>query len=299
MNYAEASDAFLHSLEAARGASEHTVRAYASDLASFVEFVEGRPEVDRSTVRAYLATLAPNDYAPATVARKLAALRSFFRFLVRSGYRTDDPMRGIRTPKQPHRLPKFLRGEEVQALMEAPDKSPAGLRDRALLEVLYGAGLRASEAIHLDVGDLDLSSELLRVRRGKGGRDRMALIGRMAVDALDAYLAEGRRVLLERNPHGKAEVALFLNKYGSRLSDRGVRRTIEKYIDSVGHRLHVTPHVLRHSFATHMLQNGADIRAVQELLGHASLATTQIYTHVTTEHMQQAYGEAHPRAGDV
>jgi integrase/recombinase XerC len=293
-------DRFLEHRRAGRGASENTLRAYAADLAQLTEFLDGRgcrglEQVDTAALRAFLATLHERAYARATLARKQAALRAFFGWARRSGLATTDPSRGLFAPRQQRPLPKFLRGEEIDALMRAPDDSPAGLRDRALLELLYASGMRAGEMVKLDVGDMDLETGEARIRHGKGRKERVALFGRAAQEAVGQYLREGRPALAAKARQGRSN-ALFLNKFGSRLSDRGVRRTFDKYVEAAGARLKITPHVLRHSFATHLLENGADLRAVQELLGHANLATTQIYTHVTTERMQAVYDEAHPRA---
>jgi tyrosine recombinase XerC len=293
-------DEFLEYRRTARNSAAYTLKAYAADLAQFAAFLEERgvgalDAVELSDLRAFFASLQSRRYARTTLARKQAALRAFFRWARRTGRTAADPTRGLLYPRQDRRLPKFLRPEEVEALMLAPGVSPAGLRDRALLELLYASGIRAGEVVRLDVEDLDLESSEVRVRQGKGGRERIALVGRAAHEAIVDYLGRGRPALAAKARRGQSR-ALLLNKYGERLSDRGVRRTFDKYVAAVGARLKITPHVLRHTFATHLLENGADLRAVQELLGHSSLATTQIYTHVTTERMKQVYDEAHPRA---
>jgi len=295
-------DEFLEYRRVARNSAPHTLRAYAADLAQFAAFLDERgiatpDRVDLSVLRAFLASLQPQQYARTTLARKQAALRAFFRWARRSGRIATDPTRGLLTPRPERRLPRFLRPEEVEALLSAPDASPAGLRDRALLELLYASGLRAGEVVRLEVGDLDLTAEEVRVRHGKGRKERVALLGRAAVEALIDYLHRGRPALAARARRGESR-ALLLNKYGERLSDRGVRRTFDKYVNVVGARLKITPHVLRHTFATHLLENGADLRAVQELLGHAHLATTQVYTHVTTQRLKTVYDATHPRAHD-
>lgn len=291
---------FLEYRRVARNSAPHTLKAYAADLAQFAAFLEEKgvtalAEVDLRVLRAFLASLQTQQYARTTLARKQAALRAFFRWARRSGRTANDPARLLRAPRQPRSLPKFLHTEEIEALMRAPDDTPVGLRDRALLELLYASGLRAGEVVGLDADDLDLAAGEMRVRHGKGRKERIALLGRAAAAAIQDYLLRGRPALAQNARRG-ASRALLLNKYGERLSDRGVRRTFDKYVAAVGARLKITPHVLRHSFATHLLENGADLRAVQELLGHANLATTQIYTHVTTERLQQVYDEAHPRA---
>ena len=291
---------FAGYLGAVRGYSPETVRAYVSDLAQFRDHlraagIEALGDVDLAALRGFLAALQPHAYRRATLARKQAALRSFFRWARRTGRISEDPARLLRTPRGSRPLPKFLRSPEIDALMAAPDGSPAGLRDRALLELLYASGLRAGEAVALDVDDVDLESGQVRVRHGKGGKERIGLIGRPAVLAISEYLDRGRPALALRRPGGGSR-ALLLNKLGGRLSDRGVRRTFDKYAAIVGAHLKITPHVLRHTFATHLLENGADLRDVQELLGHADIGTTQIYTHVTTAALQKAHAAAHPRS---
>lgn len=297
-------DGFLQFLKLGKNAAAHTVRAYRADLAQFLGFVENHPElgpgalhrVERSHVRTFLTELQQGDYKRTSLARKLASLRAFGRWAQRQAYVQADPTFGMLPIKQEERLPQFLRMREVEALLEAPDTgTPEGLRDRALMELLYASGIRAGEAHHLDVADLELDEEELRVRHGKGGKDRVAMLGRAAVEAMRAYLVTGRPLLASHN-EGTADPAVFLNKFGRRLSDRGIRRTFDKYFSLASERLKTTPHTLRHSFATHLLDNGADLRAVQELLGHAHLITTQIYTHVTTERMKEVYDKAHPRA---
>lgn len=292
---------FLQFLRLAKGASSHTVRAYRADLAQFLGFVETDPELkgalnglERKHLRAYLAGLQQEDYKRSSLARKLASLRAFCRWAKRQAYIEGDPTVGLVTIKQEERLPQFLRLHEVETLLDAPDSTTAdGLRDKALMELLYASGIRAGEAHDLDIADLDLDAEEVRIRHGKGDKERIAMMGRPAVEAMRAYLQEGRTELAERND-GKPDPAVFLNKFGRRLSDRGIRRTFDKYFRIASERLKTTPHTLRHSFATHLLNNGADLRAVQELLGHAHLVTTQIYTHVTTERMKEVYQKAHP-----
>ncbi|MCX6360954.1 MAG: tyrosine recombinase XerC [Armatimonadetes bacterium] len=289
-------DRYLQSLRSVRRSSEHTVTAYGADLAAFAQFAEeggacAAEQVTLALVRSYLARMTEADYAPATVARRLSALRSLYRWARRQGLLNADPTRSLRSPRQRRRLPGALRPAEVEALMAAPGPTPAGLRDRAILELLYGSGLRASELVALDVGDVDRAAREVRVRMGKGGKQRIALFGEPAADALDRYLHEGRRHLV-REPGP----ALFLNKLGARLSDRGVRRLFDRYAAAAGERLKATPHTLRHTFATHLLANGADLRSVQQLLGHAGIGTTQIYTHLTVDHLRAEHDRAHPLA---
>jgi integrase/recombinase XerC len=293
-------DAFLAYRRAARNSADHTLKAYSSDLLQLAAFAEARglsspANISLNDLRAFLASLQSEEYARTTLARKQAAIRAFFRWARRSGIVPNDPTRGLFSPRQQRKLPKFLRGDEIEALMQAPDDSPAGLRDRALLEVLYASGMRAGEVVKLNVSDIDLEEGEVRIREGKGGKERIALLGRAADEAIRAYLATGRPELARQASSGRS-AALLLNRFGERLSDRGVRRTFDKYVTAVGARFKITPHVLRHSFATHLLEHGADLRSVQELLGHANLATTQIYTHVTTERLKEVYDDAHPRA---
>ncbi len=290
-------DRYLQSLRFVRRASDNTVAAYGADLAAFGQFAEeggalAAEDVTLALVRAYLARMSEADYAPATVARRLSALRSLYRWARRQALTSADPTRSLRSPRQRRRLPGALRPAEVEALMEAPGQTAAGLRDRAILELLYGSGLRASELVGLDVGDVDMVTREIRVRMGKGGQQRMSLFGEPASDALGRYLREGRPRLASAPCS-----ALFLNKLGGRLSDRGVRRLFDKYASVGGERLKATPHTLRHTFATHLLANGADLRSVQQLLGHAGIGTTQIYTHLTVDHLRAEHDRAHPLAG--
>jgi len=292
-------DGFLSSL---RGGSPHTVRAYAADLAHFRGFVEGAGRstvdaIDASVVRGYLRHLVEMNYARSTIARRLSAIRSFLHWARRRGHLKEDVADSLRPPRQTSRLPKYLAAEEVEVLLGLPDSSPAGLRDRALLELLYASGLRAGEAGQLQVEDLDFDELEIRVRHGKGGRERIALMGEPAAHALAAYIADGRPALASRRGTTTTR-ALFLNKNGGALSDRGIRRVFDRYAARTSQRLKITPHVLRHTFATHLLDHGADLRSVQELLGHASIATTQVYTHVTGARLREAHRRAHPRAED-
>jgi integrase/recombinase XerC len=293
-------EAFLEYRRTVRNSAPRTLNAYAADLEQFAAYLQERgiadlKKVDLSELRGYLASLQSFQYQRATLARKQASLRALFHWARRTECIVSDPTRGLRAPRQSRRLPRYLRSEEIESLLNAPDDSPAGLRDRALLEMLYASGLRAGEVVRLNLGDLDLEAGEVRVRQGKGRKERIGLLGRAAIDALQNYLQFGRPALEAKARKGRS-VALLLNKYGERLSDRGVRRTFDKYVEAAGARLKITPHVLRHTFATHLLENGADLRAVQELLGHAHIATTEIYTHVTTERIQQVYDSAHPLA---
>ena len=292
-------DTFLNALQTVQGASAHTIKAYAEDLNQFIDFAstEGVTDiqaVDPALLRSFLAHLQAQNLARASRARKTASLRSFFAYLAKHGLLPRSPAIGLRSVKTERRLPKFLRSDEIEALLAAPDAAkPLGLRDRALLETLYASGMRAGELVTLNLGDVDYDEGIIRVV-GKGDKERVTLLGRQAVFALERYIRKGRPTLLlnaERD-----DGALFVNRYGKRLSDRGVRKLFDRYCAAASTHLKITPHVMRHTFATHLLSNGADLRLIQELLGHASVATTQMYTHVTTERLQEVYEQAHPRA---
>jgi integrase/recombinase XerC len=249
--------------------------------------------VETDDVRAFMALLRDNNYCKSTVARKLATLRSFYKFLVRRGYLPANPVALIRTPKQDKRLPKYLEVEQIEKLLANPDTTTLlGARDRAMLETLYSTGMRVSELIALNVGDVDLTNSVVRIA-GKGKKRRVIPIGPGAVQTILHFLD-----LRRNNPRSSSfdGEALFINKHGQRLSTRSVRRKLDKYLLEAGLDLSVSPHTLRHSFATHMLQRGADLRSVQEMLGHQSLSTTQIYTHLTGDSVKEAYNKAHPRA---
>jgi integrase/recombinase XerC len=293
---------FLLHLSLEKNASTHTVKSYREDLMQALEFFRtqqpGQPlQVGQLTIRllrGYLVWLHDQSYARATVARRLAAVRSWCRYMCRQSVLPSNPSTGLRGPRQNKQLPHFLSEADIARLLAAPPgDTPLGLRDRAILETLYSAGLRVSELTGLDVADLDLDDGLATVR-GKGKRERIALLGAPAVAAVRQWLS-ARTAPQEGRPLGQGP-ALFLNKNGTRLTSRSVGRLLEKYLARAGLDPRTSPHTLRHSFATHLLDNGADIRSVQELLGHRSLATTQIYTHVTTNKLRDSYHKAHPRA---
>jgi integrase/recombinase XerC len=291
-------DSFLDAMSAGKDASPHTIKAYAEDLRQFVAFTEARGisdagDVDTKLLRAYLQEMQQAELARASRARKTSSLRSFFAYLARQGVIARSPAIGLRTVKQERRLPKFLRTDEIAALMAAPDNSPLGRRDRALLETFYASGMRAAELVSVKVADIDFDAGVIRVM-GKGRKERVTLLGREALAALTTYLRVARPKLVAEQAH-ETDV-LFVNRYGGPLSDRGVRKLFTRYCEKTASVLKITPHVLRHSFATHLLANGADLRLVQELLGHASVSTTQLYTHVTTDRLQEVYAKAHPRA---
>ncbi len=328
-------DEFLNYLRFERHFSPHTAKCYAADLAQFCEFMAdpgGRgenvsvggngsyhhdagaggvavaaPSATRTTtesrqvllgiepddVRRFLAFLKDRNYCKSTTARKLATLRSFFKFCVKRGHVPSNPLTTIRTPKQDKRLPKFLEEEQVRKLLETPDIGTLlGARDRAMLETMYSTGVRVSELVDMNIQDIDFVGECIHVR-GKGKKERVTPIAPTALAWIRRYMD-----LRRADPRAASwnQQAVFVNKHGQRLSTRSVRRKLDKYLAIAGLDPSISPHTLRHSFATHMLNRGADLRAVQELLGHQSISTTQVYTHVTTARMKQAYDAAHPRA---
>ncbi len=291
---------FLAHLETEKRASPHTLKAYLVDLDQYARFLaEGGHALVPSTpalVRAFLARQA-GEAGATSLARKLSALRSLYRFLIREGLAASNPARTVASPKRPKRLPEVLPEEEVAALVEAPAhlERPLELRDRAFLELLYASGLRVSELTGLDTGGLDLAEGLVRVL-GKRNKERIVPFGRAAGEALSRWLDEGRPVLAAGPDHAGAERAVFLNYRGGRLTSRSVARRLDKWVLASGLPRHVHPHVLRHCFATHLLGNGADLRGIQELLGHASLSTTQRYTHLDWKRLAAVYDAAHPRA---
>jgi tyrosine recombinase XerC len=290
-------DRFLGYLESERDCSPQTVRAYAADLNSLLAFLDCDdfdPEsVTAVQLRRFLAQLRQNGLARTSVARKVASLRSFYKFLVREGVVSHNPATSLTSPRKERHLPVFLDEDEVERLLSMPDDvDPAGLRDRAILEMLYSTGMRIGELAAVNMEDVDLLGEVVKAK-GKGKKERLVPLGRPAVEALRAYLDVRNGF---RGSGRGGHRALFRNKNGGRLSDRGVRRIFQKYARQAGLRSEVTPHTLRHSFATHMLNRGADLRSVQELLGHASLTSTQIYAHVTAEKLKAIYDKTHPRA---
>jgi integrase/recombinase XerC len=285
--------AFLQYLAAERGASPHTLRSYAADLAELSQFLRSVKvvqvaEADARALRAYLAWLHGRGLAKSSIARKLAAVRSCFRFLARRGHVETNPARQVASPRLPRRLPSFLPKDESKDLLDAPvEDSAAGRRDRALLELLYASGLRVAECCGLDLEDLDRRHGTVRVL-GKGGKERVVPVGDAALAALDDYL--------ERERLGAKGGPLFRNPRGGRLSTRSARNVVRRRARAAGIARRVTPHTLRHTFATHLLGEGADLRLIQELLGHSRLSTTQRYTHVSPEQLMKVYDAAHPRA---
>ena len=312
-NFAPLVRQFLDYLKLEKHFSDYTGKSYGADLIQFCQFLSGeigqthaasrdasaQPIDERLTrcepltIREFLAYLYAQNYTKSTTARKLATLRSFYKFLIRRGLVSANPLSAIRTPKQEKRLPKCLDLEQVQKLLEAPgDADLLSARDRAMLEVLYASGIRVSELVELEMADLDLQEGVLRVR-GKGRKDRLTPIGSQAIRALQKYF---ELKALDLKSQNEMNGRVFLNKHGHSLSTRSVRRKLDKYLIAAGLDPGISPHTLRHSFATHLLNNGADLRSVQELLGHQSLSTTQVYTHLTTSRIKQVYDQAHPRA---
>ncbi len=292
MNLEKSRDQFLLYLQGEKNASPHTVKNYGVDLAELIGVTDKKTaqEVDYIEIRKFLAHLKEKGYSKSTISRKLACLRSFFKFLTRENIVSNNPAVGIATPKREKKLPAFLEIKEIESLLDAAaGVTAASKRDRALLETLYSSGIRVSELVGLNIEDADVLGGVLRIR-GKGKKERMVPIGRPAQEAIQEYLEKWA------NDKGKANGALFLNKNFTRLTDRSVRRILLKYVRKASLQKDVSPHTLRHSFATHLLDRGADLRSVQELLGHESLSTTQIYTHVTTKRLKEVYEKVHPRA---
>lgn len=291
---------FLQYLGVERNASELTIKSYREDLIDLAEYLADSMgtdvRADRVTprdLRGYVAALHEAGYAPSSIARKLASLRSFYRFAQRQQLCDANPAKPLRNPRAGRKLPHFLTTAEVLRLLDCPPrKNVQGIRDKAILETMYSAGLRVSEVVGLTDGDLDFHEGITRVR-GKGRRERLAPLGKFAVEALQEYKA--CRVLSPKVPKG-GDSPVFVNRFGTRLTTRSVGRMLDKYIAQSGLSSRTSPHTLRHSFATHLIDRGAGIRSVQELLGHKSLVTTQIYTHLSTANLREIYLKAHPRA---
>ncbi|MDR2377410.1 MAG: site-specific tyrosine recombinase XerD [Puniceicoccales bacterium] len=297
---AEAVERFLGFLALEKGASEHTLSAYQSDLEQWEQSVlERRPEAGRDVsligiedIRPWLVSLHHSAYRPKSIARKIAALRSFFKYLAQRDEIQKNPMEEIHLPQTGRPLPGVLTPEEMERLLRAPSgETPQGLRDRAMLELAYGSGLRVSELCHLPLQALDLENGFVRVY-GKGSKERVVPIGRFAAAALGEYLERGRPALVSR----KTDSSVFLGRRGVALSRKSFWLCVQNYAKSLGLRPPVSPHTLRHSFATHLLENGADLRFIQEMLGHEDISTTQVYTHVGIKRLQEQYEKFHPHA---
>jgi integrase/recombinase XerD len=299
----EAIDKFLNYLAVEKGFSENTKLAYQNDLHQLAGFVEEEAvrrgtippwaAFDRQSMLSYLSDLKERRYAATTVARKVAAIKSFFSFLVAEGMMKDNPTRDVPSPRVGKSLPKPISISQARLLLEQTTKrsTPEAKRDSAMLQLLYASGMRVSELVSLNLADVDTEGGYVRCF-GKGHKERLIPIHRQAVLALKQYLSEGRPHLA----HSDEEEALFLNRRGDRLTRQGLWQILKGYAKSAELGAEITPHTLRHSFATHMLSGGADLRSVQELLGHANISTTQVYTHLTTEHIRRAYEKSHPRA---
>ena len=290
--------AFLTHIETVRNLSSHTVRAYEGDLGELAaglreQKIRHANAVDLFVLRKYLTTLRPRGLSPRTIARKISAIRAFFGWLAESGRITANPAADLRLPRRPKDLPKFLSQEEVRRLLEFEPSDPTWLdaRDRAILETLYSSGARVSELAGLDLPDLDLHDGTVLLK-GKGRKERLAGLGAPCLEAIDAYFLAVAAARARKDKR-----AVFLNRFGGRLSTRSIARLLDKRVAAAGLRSGVSPHTLRHSFATHMLSAGANLREVQELLGHRSVASTQVYTHLTLDHLMRVYKKAHPRAG--
>jgi len=290
-------DDFISYLKLERNYSSHTLDAYTLDLHQLLSFLKEKNidhlNIDRLKARSFLLFLEEHHASRKSIARKISCFRSFYKFLVKRKYIKKNPWDAVSIPKIQRKLPNFLYTEEMAAMLDCPDeKTPAGLRDRAILEMLYASGMRVSELVQLNLSDIDAGDGEILVH-GKGSKERVVLIGSHAISALKDYMRLGRSKLTGKKAQNRA---MFLNRFGTRLTQRSIEREIQNYAKKAGIDKKVTPHTLRHSFATHLLENGADLRTVQELLGHASLSTTQIYTHITKERLKTIYNKAHPRA---
>lgn len=288
---------FIDYLGHEKGLATNTLESYSRDLKQYYGFLsedadESLESASQATIVAYLMYLRKQGKATATIARRLAALKAFYQFLVKENYVSKDPTNELSSPKLERKLPKVLTVAEVERLLNQPDqKTLNGKRDKAMLEVLYATGIRASELVNLNVDDVDLQEGFVRCM-GKGSKERVVPLGEMAKKALSLYISEVRpKLLTDLN-----DKALFLNHHGKRLTRQGFWKIVKKYAQAAQIKKEITPHTLRHSFATHLLENGADIRAVQEMLGHSDISTTQIYTHVTKERLKDVYAKTHPRA---
>ncbi len=288
---------FIYHLQVERGLSQNTIVSYRTDLKNYFDFLsryQKKPggEEDRENVRAYFYHLQMTGSSPATISRRMAAIRAFYGYLVAAGLLKKNPLAVMESPRPVRRLPHVLSVGEVERLLSQPKgRDPASLRDRAIIELLYATGLRVSEVISLNLGDINLENGFLRCM-GKGSKERLVPVGEVALKALEEYLKKGRSRLTGR----KSTSALFLNQHGRRLTRQGVWKILKKYAGLAGIKTKLTPHTIRHSFATHLLECGADLRSVQEMLGHSDISTTQIYTHLTAKRLKEVYSRTHPRA---
>lgn len=287
---------FLQYLHAEKGYSPHTIEAYRSDLEQLSDSLAGDGSgdllaADSDAIRRYLGGMVRHGYSKRSIERKLASFRAFYRFQRRTGAVASDPAAALAAPKREARLPEYLRVDEIAAVIRSiPDETILGCRDKAIVELFYATGMRLGELVGLSLGQIDRVRGLITIH-GKGGKERLAPVGKLARESLQRYLDRRR----ELNP-ATGEKAVFLNNRGKRLSSRGVQLLIGKHLRRISEKEKLSPHILRHSFATHLLDNGADLQAVRELLGHSSLSTTQLYTHVSRDHLKKIYRQAHPRA---
>ena len=290
---------YLSYLSGEKNASPHTITAYQKDLEDFFIYLKKEnlkeTSIDHLDVRRYLMYLRQQGISNSSMARKLSSLRSYYHFLVRENVLEDNPLTLVSSPKETKKLPQYVHYEDLRELLTLPDRTPGGLRDRAIMEILYGGGLRVSELCSLHLDQIIFPIRSLKVM-GKGRKERLVPLGDYALDALKDYLEKGRPMLVKAD--NLNETAVFLNqRNGHGVTDRAIRDILDKYVLQMSKTLKISPHMLRHSYATHMLENGADIRIIQELLGHERLSTTQIYTHITKSHMMDVYKNAHPRSG--
>lgn len=294
---------FIRYLEDEKYYSPLTVKSYKTDLEQLLRFMQekGNGNTDQKWIlRHFLADLMDKGLSRKSIARKISAVRSFFRYLQKEGVIEKGYWADVSTPRMPRNLPKFLYYNEILTLLSLPDiNTPLGCRDRAILELIYSSGIRVAELVNTTLGSIDFGQKLIKVS-GKGSKERILPVGQKAMHSINLYISGARNALLVKSRHkgdgGNKESFLFLNRFGEPLGDRGVRYIFNKYIHKASRKEGISPHALRHSFATHLLEGGADLRAVQELLGHVSISTTQIYTHVTKDRLHKVYTSAHPRA---
>lgn len=286
---------FIEYLKIVKNYSENTIKNYELDLDEFKVYLDHKQitnfDVDYKEIRGYLEYLSKLNYSKATISRKISSLRTFYKYLYKNNKTKTNPMPLISNPKKDKKLPKFLFINEVEELLSKPDETVAGLRDHLILELLYSTGLRVSELVNIKLTDINKNEKTIRIL-GKGSKERIIIYGNVCNDVLNTYLSKSRSKIKDSNQTSY----LILNQKGGKLTDRSVRNIINKYINQTSIKKNISPHTLRHTFATHLLDNGADLKAVQELLGHSDLGTTQIYTHVSNERLREVYRKNHPRA---